>query len=674
MSQDRARAIGEQVVAFLRDALEARVPERDIPRAEAIRRKMLEALPDGDDQAAWRAWREAVAEPIVEAFSGAAGRWDPIVDLVSIYFFSLRTASSHPLAHPTETITESDGITKKPIRLDLGSFVLTGLFRAAPGSRQRFFEEMKSWNVIRSLSPIVRCLELDPHEASALIRRVEALTRNDLAASELIKQLGTWISEHPATGRRIVDGWLDGEPWAKGLDIPAIKILVETVTRAGAEQRKWRDRIIERLEQKNDESMWALCVWLACFAWPEPKPSARERHDALIGQVLRLPNRLLDHGLQAIVRDAWGHPAEAIETAGRLIEIGKQAGPWDANSMQRRAMQVAGIAWRAVREVREHSLPVPDLRPLLEALVSVPPSASRWDLDALLDELELVAPALVQEILALWMAAHERELHEQHLSFDEAFQAFSHRLGVEGVARYLLGFMVSPNAVTRRVAAGFLSRTRQVLAPKGFLERLSPSEVDGLAHELFGTGIDPSVSVPLLFHIADRRPDRIDAVQEILMEDIAEDYPDACRNAALKLPASADGDAQRLAQLRCKILARLDEADALYRMARHTAELSALRPGRHAWHEIQNRIFQESERDARQSGRYIFLALVPRVPFARGEAIAPSSPGEEPARFESYSGAIELPRRELIDPFRFRYRRLWHRHQAEMLLSIKEQP
>lgn len=674
MNLDRARAIGEQIVAFLRDALERRVPERDVPLAEAIRRKMLEALPEGDDQAAWRAWREAVVEPIVEAFSGAAERWELTIHLVSIYFSSLQTASPHPLAHPTETITAPGGVVMRPIRLDLGPFVLAGLFRTAPGERVRFIDGMQSWNALRAITPLLGALELEVTEAAALIRRVDAFPHNDLASTEPLRALRGWIRAHPAIGRQIVDAWLEEEPWTAGLQASAIQILVEGVTSVGPEQLEWRAGVLDRLAQSNDENLWALMVWLSCIAWPEPMPPARERHDAMLKRVMRLPARLIDHGLGAVARDAREHPQEAVETAVRLIQLSERVGPRDADAVQRWAAKVVSIAWRVVEGARERALSVPDLRPLLGTLVVVSPEAARRDLDYLLDLLDPIDPALVRDFLAQWAAIHENDLRRVPLRFDDVFPTFGSRLGPEGVAHRLLSLMVHSDRVTRRVAAGFLSSARHALVPDGFLEGLAPREVDALAHEFFGCVVDPSVCVPLLFAIAERCPEHVKLIRTIVIDDIAEDYPDACRSAALKLPASGDAGTQEVTKLRAEVLARLDEADALHVKARSVPDLSALRPGRHAWHQVQNRVFQEGEREARQSGRYVFLSLMPPVYFARGEAIAPSRPGEEPTRFESYSGAIELPRRELIDPLTFRYQCVWHRARAEELLARKERP
>ncbi|EYF00602.1 hypothetical protein [Chondromyces apiculatus] len=674
MTLERLRVLGEQVAAFLRDALGGRVPARDRPRAEAIRATLSEILAGGMDDVTGDGWREALLAPSVDAVLDMPERWQVAVDLVAIYFHKIEKMEDAELQERGAAGADS---ANRPIeemprsrKLGLAAFLLRQLLLRGTDQRRFFLGQISSWNVLHVIPEVLPGLALDEYDVLALVRSLDAVPPNDLARSKPFSAASTWISHHPSVGRRIVDAWFAQESWTEGLTSRAACELVIGVVRAGDSHLPWRDEVVARLIGEPDERLWGDAVWLACFAWPAPEPPARVRHKALIDAVMRFPPLLVEQGLAAMVREAQVHPVESVSTAASLLRL--LAERHDREDIERRcAPLLALVAWYATGSVRKgpSETEALDLQALVPVLMLVEPAGAPRGLDYWLAEQVVVSAGVAKDFTAAWLALHSREIFRQHLSFGDMLPVLEHDLGAEGITRWLLSFLVHPRADTRLVAAYLLGKLGGVVVPEGFLAALSAEQVDALAHEIIGGVTNPDTVVRWLVHIAQQRPDRLDLVQNLLLEDVAEDYPAACRRGMALLPTSGPDALAALIALRARVLTQLDEADAVHERARQVGDVIALRPARRAWHEVQNRLFQESARDARSSGRYVFASVVTMVPIARGEATAPQLPGDEPVRFETFSSGIELPLRELIDPLIFRASRVRHRQAAATLLA-----
>ncbi|AKT37742.1 hypothetical protein [Chondromyces crocatus] len=668
MSHDDAHGFGERIVAFLRDALTARVPERDRPLGHAIRSEMATAVGDIREESEWEAWKTSLLSPIVAAFSDVPERWDDVVDLLAIYIFR-RGVSTHQTVESKQP--SAVHMSQRTVGHELIKPLLLELLQSTPGHRVRFFEKTASWNVLHALAALLPELDLGDIELLKLIQNIVAIPAHNIGRGELIQAVSSWITNHPETGQRIVDASFGREEWIDGLTPSALLILIEGVCRADASRLPWRDGVIQRLMQEPDERLWGIVVRLAYSAWPTPTP-IRVRFDAVVEAVRRLRTGPIDDGLLAVAQGAREHPSEAIATAAALLDLVGLPSQWPSAVTQRRATLIANIAEQVASGACLHAqgggCSLPELTPLLPALLSIDLSGAQQALDGLFDTLVPHHSDLVKTLVAAWLAAHRHTVVKESFPFEEIFPCLAHQLGKEGITRWLLEFLVAPHGKIRGAAAYLLGLLGEKRIPPGALDGLSAAQVDAMAHELTGGCNEPDILAFLLVEMVLARSDRLDTIHDLLMTDVAEDYPGACRRALEALFASEPHDCSVRERLR-SVGDRLDKEDAVYQHARSAPEVVALRPARQAWDAVQNRIFQEAERHTRSSGRFVLQQLVETMSIVRGEGTAPAMPGAEPTMFRSYSRGFVLPRRQALDPLSFLGRRVEHRQKAALLLA-----
>jgi hypothetical protein len=291
-------ATGRRILSFLKDALEQRDPERDIPLASEIRSESEASLPEEEHGRA--AALEALSQPAVEEFVTSPEMWGEAVNLVAIYLDGRRRNTP-------------------PERIRLSSVLLRALLLANAAGRTVFFRGIDEWNLLHALEPVLPGLALEPAEIVTLVCRIDAFTANDMARGSPMEAFKRWAAAHAGAARCVIDAWLDDEDWTGGLELSSIQVLVEGAVRGSSDGIAWRDAMIGRLLQANDEQRWALAATLACFAWPEPEPPVEERHKALLQHVSRLPARLVDVGMRAVARDQDpGGPAAGGSARSRV--------------------------------------------------------------------------------------------------------------------------------------------------------------------------------------------------------------------------------------------------------------------------------------------------------------------------------------------------------------------
>ncbi|WP_437737367.1 hypothetical protein [Sorangium sp. So ce1335] len=643
-------ATGRRVLSFLRDAIEQRDPDRDIPLAREIQDEIEASLLAGEQERTTAL--EAVIRPVVDGLAASPEAWGEAVNLTVIYL-------------------DEDRRGARSDQLLLSSSLLRALLMANAAGRYVFFQRIDEWNVLNALEPVLPSLELDPREAVALVGRIDAFTANDMARGTPMGAVKRWAAAHAETARRVVDAWLDDQEWAKGLGLSAVQVLVEGAVLGQPDGVAWRDAVIGRLLQANDEWRWALAATLACFAWPDPEPPVEARHEALLTHVDRLPGRLVAVGLRAVARDARAHPAASISTALRLVSMGS-AGDQDPVQLQSRASDIAEIGFRALLGAGDRGMNLPAIRELLPHVLDVPLRAGFRTLDMLLAELAKRELGLAEAVAVQWLGRHVASLREVPVGLQEVLPSFTHRLGPEAAGAFLVRTLVDPRPEARLAAAFLVARKRGYAVREDAFMALSSRQAEAFAHELVGTGVPGNIYIPLLVRLAKARADVRETVRAILIEDAVEDYPGGCHEVLARWDEDGGPGDPALASLRAELTARLDQREGRHGAQAAIPELWVMSPARPHWLVLQNRIFQETIRAEQRSGRHPLLELAVRIPLARGEGTRMSRQDPEIVPLQTHSGSVELPFRDNIDRVAPVLSRIRHRERAAALLAQGE--
>lgn len=633
---------------FLKDALEKRVPDRDIPLSKTIRDAVDEAVRASEQNR--NVALEAVLRPVVEKLSPAPEKWGAAVALVSIYL------DDHEQAHISD-------------RLRMSSILLHGLLLDNPGRGAGFFREIKEWGAVRALCTFLPELDLGVEEAVTLFRTLDALTENVANRGDVMSPLGQWAVSHTLTARRIVDAWLGHEAWASGLASSSIQLLVESVVKGeeGKVGVAWRDLVIERLVRTNDEDQWALAAILACFAWPEPGPGVEVRHQALLDHVGRLPFVLMDVGLRAIVRDARQNPTQTIATARRLLSS-VPSRSWDLGQRRARANTLARLGWQALVGGRDRDRVLIALQSLLVPMLEEGPTSSEFDM--FIGELWKSDTTTAEWAATEWLYRHGKELSTTPVGLDELFPIFAASLSTECAGTWLLRCMVDRRSELRLAAAILISQERFFSLPTSALEALSAHQAEGLVHELVGLGLPGNVYVPLLIRLAHVRSDVRALVQKVLIEDALMDYPAAVqKELAREDHGSEAGDVgeRPMAALRESLSLWFDRRSEDRSRQKAVPELWMSSPSRRPWLLLEGRMEQEAFHAERTSGRHPLLELA-YVPIVRGEGTR-STPLSSPTPFVEMSTEVEYSMLARIDRVAQMMRRHAHRIRAEVLFA-----
>lgn len=650
------RSIGDRIVAFLKDALAQRAPNRDIPLAKQIFDE-IDTVTTQMSVAGHETALEAIAQPVIAEFVSHPKAWGEAINLITIYLDEDRTLDAK---RPGEL----------PGSLRLSTVVLRGFLRGNQADRSVFFRAIDEWNVLHALEPILPEFDLEAEEAVALLQRVDVFTANDMARREPMAALRQWAATHEATARRIVEAFLGKESWARELDLSLVQILVEGAVQEQASSLDWRDTVIKRLRDTNDEQQWALAAVIACFAWPKPEPRVEARHDSLLKHVERLPHRLVDVALRALTRDARSYPVASIRTALRLVAL-DPAETLELTQRQMRANNLAELGWRALLGAKGESTAPDGIYDLLPHVLDVPLLAARGGVDWLVAELVTFEPERAEAFAAEWLARHVDELREGSLTLQDALPLFEHRRGSEAMGAFLIRCLVDRWPELRLAAAFLVARKRGYVIHNNAFRALSIRQAEALAHELAGIGIPGQIYVPLLVRLAITRVEVRKTVRAILLGEAVEDYPGVCQDVLTRWDEVHETDDPAITSLRADLAAWLEQRITRYQPQKDIPELWVTSPARSHWASLQNRTFQETLRNERNSGRHPFLALAVQVPIARGEGTRISTT-DEVLPFVTHAAAIELSARDSIDRVAPGLSRIRHRERAAALLEQAE--
>lgn len=674
-------AIGARIATFLERAVTELEPERDVPESKQICADLLEVL---DKAAAWEVAEEAAAkeswqralEDIAKlaavAFKDRPEQWSRVAELAGIYIRSA-WVPKHPNAKYNMQRRQPTGPVLHYVELDFATPFLRGLLSSARADQRAvFFGEIKRWEVWTALADALDSFRPTSEELAAAFGSFDTFSRNDGARGDIFEKLMAWAASAPDVVQRVVDGWLNQEPAYATLDREPIRLLVEAlVEQHGADEKilAWRDRLIDGLSRRNEEHCWKLAALLACFAWPkEPPTPAATRHALLLEHVRRFPGCLVNVGLHAMTREAKEWPAEAVETTIRLLEMA----PVDADGEF--SLIVAHIADQALRGAREKSCHGSFLDPLLPVLLRIPieQSSNGLGLDSFLAMLFKEDAVKTRAFVAQWLAHDASAPHDRLLSLEDILPVLAHKMGPAQEAVWIIGFMVAPSARLRMIASRLLGARQGTLPDEAFGE-LDEKQARALAHLLAGGPILGRVWVPALFKLALAKPQAMDVIKMILLEDAAVNYPSTCR-ASLKIWSEAKDllpDVLRaMDEVRVELEHRLAELDASHSRKRAIGEIAQYHPAYEASVEVQQRIMDASFQSAQ--ARSVLMQLATRMPIARGSHSLMSFEQKQPTELKEYSSSIEFPLAEVLDPLGARLARIEHCQQAEALLSERD--
>lgn len=673
--------IGARIAIFLERALIDLEPERDGPGSEQICGDLLKVL---DSAAAWEvadeasareSWRDAlerIAKQVAMVFEDRPEQWSRVAKLAAIYIRSA-WVPKHCLAKYDMQRRQPGGPVLHYVELDFATPFLRGLLPSARAEQRAvFFDEIKSWEVWTALANALDSFPPTSEELAAAFRSFDTFSRNDGARGDIFEKLMAWAASVPDVVQRVVDGWLSQEPAYALLDREPIRLLVEAlVEQHGADEKiiVWKDRLIDSLSRRNEEHYWKLAALLACFAWPkEPPTLVAVRHASLLEHVRRLPGRLVNVGLFAMIRDAKDWPTEAVGTTIKLLEMA----PADAGDEY--PLIVAQVAHRALREAREKGRDVSFLDPLLPVLLHIPieQSGSGIGLDSFLAILFDADAARARSFVTQWLKNHASAPRDRILSLEDILPSLVHKMGPVQEAVWITGFMVSPSARLRMMASYLLGARRGALPAEAYRE-LDEKQVRALAHLLAGGPILGKVWVPALFRLALAKPSAMSAIRSILLEDAAVNYPSSCR-ASMKIWSEAKGLLPDVliatGEIREELERRLAGLDASHSRKRNIGELAQYHPAHEAWIAEQQRIMDSSFQSAQSRSALIQLAT--RMPVARGSHALMSLEQQQPTELKEHTGSFELPIAEALDPLGARLARFEHYQKAEALLAERD--
>jgi hypothetical protein len=638
----------QRIRGFFEGILEERVPQRDIEASRQIQRD-LAATSDS----------VSVGEPVdmlrdtIDWLAPHPGRWSQAIAMATVYL-------------------DSESKSGRPA-VQISNLLLRELIRTNPHGLARFFSSMDDWYTFHALDLLVPSLQLDVTAATELLVRCEEFAPDDMVRPISTSSLVAWSAHNVVVAKLLVDDWLESQQGARRVPLTGLQPLVEGVMRSDAfseqERLRWRKEVLKRLSDEPDERPRRLSAYLACFAWPVPGPVAQERHAALLTFVRRAPATLAPAAMDALARDAGVHPSEVLRTLGALIRLLSEARPEPG---QRFALMqnIAHVTWRALSSKKDGGPALEGLDPIFEELMAFPPievSKGR-SFDRLVSELIKIDRGLAESFLFPWLRAHARALLARGTSFDAIFPHLPHSGINNGIlGEWLVVWLTDRDSSLRTYGARCVSDAKLFRPSMDVIRGLATSVALGLVYMLLGGSLLGAKLVSLLAQLTEERPDILPAVRAAMLEELALDYPEACRRWAEHIHLRTPAPPPHIERLAKELSAVLEEASRVVATKAQIPELLATLPMRKPWHEAESLRFERSYRAA--AAESIASQIAMTVPIARGEGTLNSGPGAGKVAFSHHEFQVELPAREFADPVGFHLARAAHLERAAELLD-----
>jgi hypothetical protein len=533
--------------------------------------------------------------------------------------------------------------------------------------RVAFFDAIDEHDTLSALEAVLPELNLKVDECVAFLLGVLRFAPQRAANLRSSLALIQWAQKHHGTACTLVESWLDGSAPAVSLPSDVLGAVVEGAVK-GHGDLAWRDHILTRLIQCPDERAWSLAVWIACFGWAEPIPDVKVRHGELLRQVARLPRRLARAGLESLCREAFLYPRESFDALLVITDL------VNIKTLPRHeGVPLAILTVETLTSIADvaHTLhvDVPGLEKALPLLLLVPAEAARSQVDRLLYELYELEPELSFMFLRAWVLQHHAPLWRMRAKLRDLFSLLTHKAGSERIAGWLLDIMRAPEAPLRRLGAQFVAMDESSEFPQSSLEALRPHEVEAIAHELVAAPrMNAMTLVRAIFRLLDVMGQQKDFFNELLVNELADMYPGACReeldrrrSASDRVPVPAVVSVEEA--LDARLRARLEHAERQWSVP----ELRVTSPALGQYWLWQARQMRETQRQGEQASPLMRLAHTVRV--ARGEGTLNAGGVPNVIRFESHEFFVELPASFIVDSVGAMMQRMTHLQQASELLK-----
>jgi hypothetical protein len=683
-------ALAAELATFLETGLVSEDAAALVAEGRALSQRILAELlhtvgdDDPNESAAERAI-SPVAKAIAVNFVARPEQWSEILKLAELYLGRAYTSEGHPLREPHTVQLPGEKKVRYQVRTRLPAALLRSLLATAKNEERLAFARTVDGPALQPLEEVLPHLELSIDVAIELIRQIDQVTSGPhihLSRGALMEALKEWASKTPASAQAaqaIVERWMAGRVQ---LAWPMIQLLVEAAVESPAEMAidasKWRDRVLDSLLAESGDDQLKLAMNVAAFAHPEPRPSVAIRLAKSLELLKRKPGQLWRCAMDLAHREAHRYPTEALDFSLRALAL---LSPDDAPPGEA-AIWVARVARAGLYSSADGKAASPPRRDLLEMAVNGFESLTidlehpaPMEFDMFLAELFKCAPNLVETTLARWLSTSGYTLvSEDSRSLSDLFPFLGSQLDRDATdLRWLTRWMVDTDGELRQGATLLFSRSSGGGQLDGSaVMALTTRQVEGLAHQLAGSGVHGECWIGALFDLGLARPDALEEITEILVADGATDYPQLClqylevwnHRSSGEDPARQDALISAQARLR-QALETTRKATALKAGVR---EVTAIRPAARHWVRIHERAMQVVF--SRASGRAALLSHFAKVPVACGEA---SVHGEAPpVPFGEVATTISLPVVETIDPITAVLRRLGHQKEAAALLSRRE--
>jgi hypothetical protein len=550
--------------------------------------------------------------------------------------------------------------------------LLRELVRANPHDAAAFIATIQDEQALYRLAPILSDLELDDAAAIALVTGCASL-RPEGESPAAASELSAWAARSAVQAREIVARRLEAQDGHALFHIWGIEPLVEGVVKAPEvpveERIAWREATIAALLVSPNPRRQSLAAYLACVAWPDPKPSVRERHAAALDIAARSFAETIPAVLAAVIRDVWDHQEPTFDTLARVVQMLGNARLSDDVSV-RTLRGVADIAARGLATLKSESVP-DSLTSLLPHLRLIPPTRSARDhtLDLLLDGIHKRDRSAVESFIFDYLRIHAARFFHTALSFDDAFPLLTQNVGMGVLGAWLVRWMVDPSDALRSTAA-FWAGTIENVRPSGVaLAALTSEQAHAFIHVALMAQAPGETVFALMNAVAEAREDVEDLVRSAFLDELSVDYPGLTRRWVEEIKArghTAKPSQTALAEeLRVRSAARNRLRDAREK----APELCAASPCYSAWLDVRQQIAAMQAKAAHEAS---FLAqLASTVHVARGEAMSDSL-SRKPTPFVSKEFSYEERVRVVLDPIGFRQGQMQHLASAQRLLAARD--
>lgn len=662
----------QELTTFLDVTIAGVVPERDVPVAKRIGRRICEQWPRDDD--AWGAARAAIAQRIAAHLAEKPELWATALYLLTLYVDHVDLDEPHP-RHEGPARMFVRGKLVYSAELDLARAVAAELLGShGERHRERFFESLEEWAAWEATA---RALEaqrpgLDAREVLALVTHALRVTRGVGNADDVLDPIERGLIGSAAAIDEILEGWLSVTSPYDDVEPQVIGCLARWSLPHRTDGGDVRRRLVRQLARASLPQARHESHLVAFGSWPHDAPLVIRR-DLLLEALERTgPNG----GVAALRALAFYGDEGSLDLLPILDAVVQRSDPSDPQlpfarlRVLRRIGQGLSRIESSPGEILEHA------RSLFDRLphpAEVPPDPLR-ELDRTLAPLVPHIPGAVREYVLQWLEEHRARLAARSESLDD---------GLPSTRRLMPGFgwlveaAVSPSPGRRRVAVWCLveahSDGRREEAPitRETCGSLTHIQVEGLARMLLSQAGLGDAIVEFLFALARVRLDCLDVLGSLLGLPAMRAYPgrharcvDAWAKAVAGRP-TADPEVEVVERLRRAIAERQRGFDVRERL--WPVLFDRTRPTARAMSELvrrQHRVAEEKERL-----RSPLRALATMIPIACGEAWDPTGNSTQPSPLQSMRWEIEGLALDAYDPLAAGFARLEHAREANRLLG-----